>query len=120
VRTHESEETYLETIFVLSKKGGIVRSIDIAHELEYSRPSVSIAMKNLREKGHILMDEHNSITLTDTGRKIAESVYEKHTLITDWLCSIGVSKTVAEDDACKMEHILSDESFRAIKKHLKG
>ena len=113
----ESAENYLETILILSHNGS-VRSIDIASELDYSKPSVSIAMKNLRESGYIHMGSDGSIELTESGRKIAESMYERHTLLSDWLVFLGVDKETALKDACKAEHILSEQSFAAIKKHV--
>jgi Mn-dependent DtxR family transcriptional regulator len=116
---HESAENYLETILVLSQTGEKVRSIDIVNELEYSKPSVSIAMKNLREKGLILMDNDGYITLTEEGRKIAGSMYERHVAISEWLVSLGVDEKTAAQDACKMEHAMSEKSFLAIKKHIK-
>jgi len=109
---------YLETIHVLSLKGDKVRSIDIVNELEYSKPSVSIAMKNLRAKGYIETGENGYIKLTDKGRKIAETMYERHLAISDWLISLGVDKKTAVYDACKMEHAMSEKSFTAIKKHI--
>ena len=117
---HESAENYLETILVLSLKGNRVRSIDIVNELEYSKPSVSVAMKNLRTKGYIEMDDDGYITLTDNGRKIADTMYERHLAISDWLISLGVDKKTAVKDACKMEHAMSEKSFLAIKKHIKA
>ena len=119
LKVYESEENYLETILVLSLKGSHVRSIDIVNELEYSKPSVSIAMKNLRAKGYIVMDDDGYITLTDKGQKIADTVYERHVVISDWLIFLGVDKNTAVHDACKMEHILSEKSFLAIKNHIK-
>ena len=118
MKTHESMENYLETILVLSLKSTQVRSIDIVNELEYSKPSVSIAMKNLREKGLIVMDNDGYITLTDEGRKIADTIYERHLAISDWLISLGVDEKTAAYDACKMEHVMSEKSFLAIKKHI--
>jgi len=118
LKVHESAENYLETILVLSFKGEKVRSIDIVNELEYSKPSVSIAMKNLRTKGYISMDVDGYITLTDTGRKIAATMYERHVAISDWLVFLGVDKNTAVQDACKMEHVMSEQSFLAIKKHI--
>ena len=120
MKVHESEENYLETILALSLKGGKVRSIDIVNELEYSKPSVSVAMKNLRTKGYIVMDDEGYITLTDSGQKIADSMYERHVVISDWLMFLGVDKITAVRDACKMEHTLSEKSFFAIKKHIEG
>ena len=115
-RSDESLEDYLETILSLQKKKGHVRSIDIANEMNFSKPSVSVAMKNLREKEYIVMEDDGSIRLTESGRLRAESVLERHTLISDWLISIGVSPKTAREDACKVEHDLSEESFEAIKK----
>lgn len=117
-RADESLEDYLETILLLYKKNGHVRSIDIANELNFTKPSVSIAMKNLREKNYINMADNGYITLTETGRKRAESVLDRHTILSDWLISIGVSKDTAMEDACRVEHDLSEESFEAIKKSL--
>ena len=113
----ESAENYLETILILQKRNGMVRSIDIASELEYTKPSVSIAMKNLRENGYIEMDKFGYITLLDTGLAIAEAVYERHTALSNFLTAIGVSEQTAKEDACRMEHIISAETFEAIKKH---
>ena len=120
MKVQESAENYLETILVLSLKGNNVRSIDIVNELEYSKPSVSVAMKNLREKGYIVMDNDGYITLTANGRKIADSMYERHVAITDWLVLLGVNKKTAVSDACKMEHVMSEESFLALKKHIES
>lgn len=114
----ESAENYLETILILQKRNGSVRSIDIVNELDYTKPSVSIAMKNLRENGYIEMDASGFITLLESGKKIAEKMYERHTFISDWLISLGVNPAVAVDDACRMEHVISEESFEAIKKHV--
>ena len=118
MKMHESAENYLETIHVLSLKGEKVRSIDIVNELEYSKPSVSVAMKNLREKGYIVMDGEGFITLTAKGRKIADSMYERHIAISDWLINLGVDKKTALQDACRMEHAMSEKSFMAIKNHI--
>ncbi len=115
-RADESLEDYLETILLLYQKNGQVRSIDIATEMNFSKPSVSVAMKNLREKGYILMADNGYISLTDSGRARAESVLERHTILSNWLMSMGVQKEVALEDACKVEHDLSEESFQAIKK----
>lgn len=111
----ESAEDYLETILVLSLSGPAVRSVDIAAELGVSKPSVSVAMKNLREGGYITMDSDSHIALTDSGRSIAESTYERHVVLTSWLQDLGVPEAVAARDACKIEHIISPESFAAIK-----
>ena len=108
---------YLETILILQKSNGHVRSIDIANDLNFTKPSVSVAMKNLREKGYITMANTGYITLTDIGRQRAENVLERHTVLSDWLISIGVSKETALTDACRVEHDLSEESFQAIKKN---
>ena len=115
----ESAENYLETILILQKRNGTVRSIDIASELEYTKPSVSVAMKNLRENGYIEMDKMGHITLMDTGLAIAEAMYERHTALSNFLLAIGVSVQTAKDDACRMEHIISEETFEAIKNHTK-
>ena len=115
---HESAENYLETILILSLKGSRVRSIDIANELEYSKASVSVAMKNLRTKGYIVVDPDGYITLTEDGRKIADTMYERHVAISDWLIFLGVDEKTALYDACKMEHVMSEKSFLAIKNHI--
>lgn len=115
---YESAENYLETILMLSHNGNQVRSIDIVNELDYSKPSVSVAMKNLRANGYIIIDSDGYIKLTEKGRKIAESMYERHILISDWLIFLGVDKKTAVDDACKMEHAMSEKSFLAIKEHI--
>lgn len=109
---------YLETILVLSKKSNTVRAIDIVNELEYTKPSVSVAMKNLRENGYVNIDACGFITLTASGREIAETIYERHMLITKWLVLLGVNKETALQDACKIEHVISTESFEAIKSHV--
>ena len=113
----ESAENYLETILILQKRNGNVRSIDIVNELDYTKPSVSIAMKHLRENGLIEMDRAGYITLLDSGRAIAEKMYERHTLLSKWLVSLGVPSEIAAEDACRIEHVLSTETFDAIKKH---
>jgi len=118
LNNHESEENYLETILMLSLKGERVRSIDIVNELEFSKPSVSVAMKNLRAKNYIVMDDEGNITLTKKGRKIADSIYERHVAISDWLTGLGVDRKTAAQDACKMEHAMSEKSFLAIKNHI--
>lgn len=114
---NESAENYLETILMLSKIRPVVRSVDIAEELGYKKSSISVAMKNLREKEHITVTKEGFIYLTDTGREIAEMIFERHELLTKWLISLGVSETTASEDACKIEHVLSKESFEAIKKY---
>ena len=117
MKIHESAENYLETILVLHQRKGSVRSIDIANELEFSKPSVSVAMKNLRLKGYIEVDASSLIHLMPEGRAIAEAVLEKHRLMTQFLMALGVREEVAAEDACRIEHVLSDESFEAIKEH---
>ena len=113
---NESAENYLETILMLSKELPVVRSVDIANELGFKKSSVSVAMKNLREKNHITVDSSGFITLTATGREIAEMIFERHELLSSWLIRLGVPKEIASEDACKMEHVISKESFDAIKK----
>ncbi len=115
----ESGEMYLETILVLSKEQTRVRSLDVADYMGFSKPSVSRAVGLLKSGGYIVVDGNGYITLTDDGRFIAEKIYERHTVLTDVLVRLGVSKEVALEDACKMEHVISDESFEAIKKHVK-
>jgi Mn-dependent DtxR family transcriptional regulator len=116
----ESAENYLETICILSRGGSPVRSVDIAGALEYTKPSVSVAMKNLRAAGHIAVDDDGYITLTASGRKIAEKMYERHILLSDWLIALGVDGETAVNDACRIEHVISEQSFAAIKKHIEG
>ena len=116
MRIQESGEMYLETILRLSQTSGHVRAIDVGEEMGYSKPSVSRAMSILKQGGYIVIEGDGSIVLTDAGREIAEKIYERHTLITNFLISIGVDKETATEDACKMEHSISDTSFDAIKK----
>lgn len=116
---NESAENYLETILILSKKLPVVRSVDIANELGFKKSSVSIAMKNLREKNHITVTDAGFIYLTDSGLKIAEIIYERHEFLSSWLTNLGVTTEIATEDACKIEHILSKESYDAIKKFVK-
>lgn len=118
MKIQASAENYLETILILSHRIGAVRSIDIVNELGFSKPSVSIAMKNLRESGCVEMDSDGYITLTDKGRSIAETIYERHTSLSDWLVFLGVDRKTAVEDACRIEHVISAESFEAIKKHI--
>lgn len=113
----ESAENYLETILMINERKGEVRSIDIVNELDFSKPSVSVAMKNLRLNGYIEVNENGFITLTEKGREIAERMYERHNALSKWLISLGVNPKTAVEDACKMEHVISAESFEAIKKH---
>ncbi len=115
MKIHESAENYLETILMIKNKKGTVRSIDIANELEFSKPSVSVAMKNLRENGYIDVDANGYISLLEKGLEIAEKMYERHTTLSNWLISLGVDKDIAVEDACRIEHIISNESFEAIK-----
>jgi len=117
MHTNESAENYLETILMLSKVRPVVRSVDIAEELGYKKSSISVAMKNLREKEHITVTKEGFIYLTDSGKAIAEMIFERHELLTKWLMSLGVDEAIASEDACKIEHVLSCESFEAIKKH---
>lgn len=120
MKIQESAENYLETILILHQRSGAVRSIDIANELEFSKPSVSVAMKNLRENGYIEMDSGGYITLLDQGREIAEKIYERHRLLSDWLTALGVEPSIASEDACRIEHVISAESFDAIKAHVRA
>ncbi len=115
---YQSSEDYLEAILVLKNRIGIVRSIDIVNELGYTKPSVSIAMKKLRESGYISMDENGYITLSDTGMEIASRVKQRHEILTEFLIKIGVDENNAKTDACKIEHDLCEDSFRCIKMHL--
>ena len=116
MKIHESAENYHETILMIKNKKGSVRSIDIANELDFSKPSVSVAMKNLRENGFIDVDSNGYITLLDKGQEIAEKMYERHTTLSKWLISLGVPEDIAVEDACRIEHIISVETFEAIKK----
>ena len=117
---HESGEMYLEAILVLSKKNGYVRSVDVSEYLGYSKPSVSRAMGILRTGEYICVDKDGAITLTDSGREIAEKIYERHTVLSQLLMRMGVSEETAVADACKLEHAVSDESFEAIKRYAAG
>lgn len=120
MQIHESAENYLETILILKKRMGQVRSIDIVNELSVSKPSVSVAMKNLRTNGYIEMDRDGYITLLETGNAIAEKMYERHTFLTEWLTSLGVSPDIAAEDACRIEHVISEETFDALKNYSIG
>ena len=115
---NESAENYLETILILSKSHPVVRSVDIAEELGFKKSSVSVAMKNLRTKEHITVTKEGFIYLTESGKAIADMIYERHELLTDWLVRLGVDPKTAAEDACRMEHVISKESFEAIKKHV--
>ena len=118
MRIHKSAEDYLEMILRLNEEKGYARSVDIATGLGVSKPSVSVAMKQLREGGYILMDKDNYITLTDTGMEIAQRIYERHKVLTRMLKMIGVDERIAEDDACKVEHDISVQTFTALKDQL--
>ncbi|MEY8338346.1 metal-dependent transcriptional regulator [Lachnospiraceae bacterium 62-35] len=118
MKIQESAENYLETILILSQRKPHVRSVDIANELDFSKPSVSVAMRNLRENGYIIIDDNGYITLTESGRKIAETIYERHTTLSHWLMFLGVDEKTAVEDACRIEHVVSAESFLAIKTHI--
>ncbi len=115
---NESAENYLETILILNKEKAPVRAVDIAEELGFKKSSVSVAMKNLREKNHIAVSKEGYITLTASGQQIAEMIYERHELLTAWLVRLGVNKETASEDACRIEHVISSESFEAIKKFI--
>ena len=117
--TSESAETYLETILILSKSKPVVRSVDIAEELGFKKSSVSVAMKNLREKKHITVTKEGFIYLTESGKEIADMIYERHELLSAWLIRLGVDPKIATEDACRIEHVISKESFEAIKQHIK-
>lgn len=114
----ESAENYLETILMLSKDHPVVRSVDVAEELGFKKSSVSVAMKNLRENGQITVTKEGYIYLTESGREIAEMIYERHELLSSWLTKLGVDSGTAARDACRIEHVISKESFEAIKKHI--
>ena len=118
MRIQESAENYLETILVLKNRRGKVRSIDIAEELSFSKPSVSVAMKKLRENGFVEVLDGGFISLTDAGLAIAQKIYERHTLLSDWLAALGVDPAIAAEDACRIEHVISSESFAALKAHV--
>ena len=115
---HESAENYLEAILALGEKGAPVRSIDVAQHLNFSKPSVSRAMSLLREGGFVVMDANGFLTLTDDGLEIARRIYERHLLLTRWLVHLGVDEKVAAEDACRIEHDLSVESFDALREHI--
>lgn len=117
---NESAENYLETILILGNNLPVVRSIDVATELNFKKSSVSVAMKNLREKEYITINDEGHISLTEAGKKIANIVYEKHTFLSGWLELLGVDSKIAAEDACRIEHVISNESFEAIKKYVKN
>ena len=118
MKMQESAENYLETILILSQRLPVVRSVDIATELDFKKSSVSVAMKKLRESGHIIVSPEGYISLTQTGREVADCIYERHTLLSSWLQRLGVDPKVAAEDACRIEHVISAESFEAIKRHI--
>ena len=119
-RSEESVEDYLETIYILSMRLPTVRSIDIVNEMNFSKPSVSVAMKNLKNKSYIDISGAGHITLSEAGLKIAAEIYERHTVLTDWLIGLGVAPRVAAEDACKMEHDISPQSFEAMKSFIQN
>ena len=118
MKIQQSAEDYLETILVLSRRKPMIRSIDIVNELGFSKPSVSVAMKNLRNRDLIVMSDNGHISLTPEGQAMAETVYERHSLLSGWLIELGVDREIATADACKMEHDISPESFEALKQHI--
>lgn len=120
MKIQESGENYLETILILKQEKGGVRSIDVAHALSFTKPSVSRAMSILRQAGHITMDDEGFLELTKSGREIAERIYERHRLLTEYLTAIGVSPETAAQDACRMEHVISQETFEKIRAHAAG
>lgn len=119
MKINESAENYLETILMLSKTRPVVRSVDIATELGFKKSSVSVAMKHLRENNHITVTSEGYIYLTESGKAIADMIFERHELLTSWLISLGVDKELASEDACRIEHVISPESFEALKKHIR-
>ena len=118
MQIRQSAEDYLECILKLSKQRPVVRSIDIANDMNYSKPSISVAMKNLRLNGYINVDESGFITLTDSGMEIASNIYDRHLILRKWLEFLGISPETAEQDACKIEHTLSKETYTALRKHI--
>ncbi|MGN1092406.1 MAG: metal-dependent transcriptional regulator [Monoglobaceae bacterium] len=119
MKINESAENYLEAILMIKKEKGYVRSIDIANKLNFTKPSVSVAMKNFREEGYITVDVDGGITLTEKGLTIAENIYERHQIIAKALMSLGIDEETAYTDSCKIEHDISDKTFNAIKNHMK-
>ena len=120
MKIQESAEDYLEAILILKQEKGAVRSIDVAHYLGFSKPSVSRAMSLLRQNGYVVMEADGSLELTGTGLAIAEPIYERHCMLTEWLVALGVSPETAARDACRMEHSVSDETFAKMKEHIAG
>ncbi len=119
-KIYESGENYLETILMLRSQGKSARSIDVAREMEVSKPSVSRAVGILRDGGFIRVEDDGELTLTDTGKEVADRIYERHRVLTDWLMQIGVTPETASEDACKLEHHISEESFCCLKRHILG
>ena len=117
---HESAENYLETILILNNRLGRIRAVDIVNELDFARPSVSVAMKKLREKGHVDIDGEGTITLTESGFSIAKKMYERHTMLTEFLTKLGVDEQTASDDACRIEHVISQQTFEKIREHMES
>lgn len=117
---HESGQMYLESIYVLSQKNQNIRAIDVCAHLNYSKPSVSRAIGILKNNGYILVDVNGYITMTDEGKRVAEELYERHTVLSSMLIALGVDETTATEDACRIEHVISEKSFKAIKKHFKN
>ena len=115
---HESAEMYLETIYLLSQSSTNVRSIDIAEHMSYSKPSVSRAVGLLKQGGYLMMEKDGTLTLTEAGLTVAKNIFERHTILTNLLTRLGVDPDIAAEDACKMEHVISDETFEAIKQHM--
>ena len=118
MQIHQSAEDYLECILKLSKELPVVRSIDIANEMNYSKPSISVAMKNLRLNGYINVDNSGFITLTESGMEIASNIYDRHLILRKWLEFLGIDPEIAEQDACKIEHDISEETFKKLKEHI--
>ena len=116
---NESVEDYLETILIISEEKPVVRSIDIANEMGFSKPSISVAVKNLKEKGYISVSDEGYITLTESGKALADRVYDRHKFFRKWLISLGVDEETANDDACRIEHVITEETFNAIRKSVK-
>ncbi|MCD8050487.1 MAG: metal-dependent transcriptional regulator [Clostridiales bacterium] len=120
MQIHESAENYLETILMIQKEKGYVRSIDVAHHLNFSKPSVSRAMTLLKTNGYITMDPDGHLHLTETGQEIAERIYERHCLLSQWLTELGVDPQIAAEDACRIEHDISEVTFEKLKEHIRG
>lgn len=118
MRTHESREDYLEAILVLSRKLPLVRSIDVANYMEFSKPSVSVAVSNLKSALLLTVEPDGGLHLTEAGRALAEQIYERHRLLTEWLIGLGVDEETAAADACRIEHVISQQSFEALRKHV--